>query len=227
MIEAIAEIIERLRNIREGEAKNDNIKTLSYELSDIFDEVKITENIYNIRWLEEFFQIRMVEIPENFCRRMNIIPPFHISGIRDTSEGRRSIFYYDNLGPAVITVALKLAETILCFREEVSKRSYNLPFEFELPLLFSTRLTMGEKIFFYNLICPCRKYIQMFEIYWVKRPDEFWELSDNGIWHKSMGYIKYMAGNLAIDFPTAVQVERFYHEILFEEINEIWKKVEK
>ena len=214
----INELVKKLRNVKDEE----EAKRLSYELSDTFDEVGITEKMLDVKWLSEFFNIKVV-IEESLFGE--IFPPYEITR-HYSDKGRRIILIISDkskTAPSRIAEVIKLGATLLCFREELSKP---IPqrLEFELPFLQTIKLSLGEKVFFYNLMCPCKKYLKILEGYWFKKSDQFW-LSNDGLWDKWEGFIRYeLSGKLAVHPLSAVPVERFYHDLLFEEVNAIWRK---
>ncbi len=214
----INELVKKLRNVKDEE----EAKHLSYELSDAFSELGITENMLNVKWLSEFFNVKIVVEEALFGE---IFLPYEISR-HYSSNGRRIILIISDesrIAPSRIAEITKFGATLLCFREELSEPIAQR-MEFELPFLQTTKLSLGEKVFFYNLMCPCKKYLEIFERYWSRKSEQF-SLSYNGLWDKWEGFMKYELSNRLVISPlSAVQVERFYHELLFEEVNNIWRK---
>lgn len=209
------EIIETfVKKIRERtNMGEEEIKKFSKEFCQIMRDFQIIDKIDDLEFLQNFFGITIECVKEN-------IRSYRIRSRCNyfSKEKIAVLFIEKGFSGGKKILALKYAIMFYLFRLK-DKTSVLSPQEinFEIPILESTKLSTGEKIFLYNLIIPCDKFIKLYKDYWncfcKEESDSCYELTKKWITHLQI--------NAGVTVFTSVIIEEFFHDAFFDDLKEV------
>lgn len=206
IIEAFVKKIRERNNMGEEE-----IKKFSKEFCQIMRDSQIINKINDLEFLQKFFGIK---IEEDTIRSFRMVSRHSYF----SKEKIAVLFIEKGFSGGKKILALKYAIMFYLFRlkdktEVLSPQEIN----FEIPILESTKLSTGEKIFLYNLIIPCDKFIKLYKDYWncfcKEESDSCYELTKKWITHLQI--------NAGVTVFTSVIIEEFFHDAFFDDLKEV------
>lgn len=213
IIETFVKKIRERNNIGEEE-----IKKFSKEFCQIMRDCQIIDKLNDLEFLQKFFGIEIEYVKDN-------IRSYRIrSRCNHFSKEKIAVLYIKEkkgFSGGEKNLALKYAIMFYFFRlkdktEVLSPQEIN----FEIPILESTKLSTGEKIFLYNLIIPCDKFIKLYKDYWTGLYKEDKKESDS-CYELTKQWITFLQINAGITAFTTVKIEEFFHDAFFDDLKKV------
>ena len=207
IIEAFVKKIRERNNMGEEE-----IKKFSKEFCQIMRDFQIIDKINDLKFLKEFFGIKIEKDPTRCCRIVS-------RGSFFSKEHIVVLYIKENFPEKRKILTLKYAITFYLFRlKDKTTASFSQGLSFEVPILRSTKLSSGEKIFLYNLMIPCDKFIELYKDYWTifykeDESDSCYELTEKWITHLII--------NPGIPVFIIPKIEEFFHDAFFDDLKEV------
>ena len=206
------EIIETfVKKIRKNTIGEEEIKAFSKEFCQIMRDCQIIDKLNDLKILKDFFGIKIehVKDPIRCCRIWSRGSFF--------SKDNLVVLYIDKNFPEKREIlALKYAIMFYLFRlKDKTKASSPQEMNFEIPILKSTKVSIGEKIFLYNLMIPCDRFIELYEEYCENdyECDSSYELAEKWITHLII--------NTGIPVFIIPKIEEFFHEAFFDDLKKV------
>lgn len=196
----------------------EEIEKFSKKFCKIMRDCQIIDKLNDIEFLQKFFGITIEYVKDSiqsyrvwsrcnyFCKEN--IAVLYIKEKKVFSGGEKIL-------------ALKYAIMFYLFRlKDRTEVLYPQEINFEIPILESTKLSTGEKIFLYNLIIPCDKFIQLYKDYWTRFCKED-EIESDSCYELTKQWITFLSENVGITTFSTVKIEEFFHDAFFDEIGGI------